>query len=51
MKKNEIVSDILAVAGAVGVCIGIGLIYLPAGIIAAGAALIALGWAISGHSE
>ena len=40
---NALLPTILLVLGAISVSCGIGLIYLPAGIIASGAAMMALG--------
>ena len=52
MKKfREIASDVLTVAGAAAVAVGVSLIYIPAGIIVAGAAAVLIGWAISGGGE
>ena len=36
-------TDILVIGGGIIVCVGIGLIYYPAGIIAAGVGILALG--------
>lgn len=44
----QYVSDVLLYLGTAGVVVGIGMIYLPAGIIAAGLALIGIGILVAG---
>lgn len=46
-KLRELCSDALVVIGAAAVAVGIGLIYLPAGIIAGGLLAIGIGWQLS----
>lgn len=43
---SELVPSVLLAGGAAAVAVGIGLIYMPAGVIAAGVAMIALGWTL-----
>lgn len=45
-KKREIISDCLMVCGGIAVSIGVGLIYLSAGVIVGGVLAIAYGWLV-----
>jgi hypothetical protein len=44
---RDVVTSVLEVLGAAVVCVGVGAIYAPAGLILSGAFLIALGWLLA----
>lgn len=44
--RQEIISDILMIAGGVAVSVGVGLLHIAAGIIVGGALAMAFGWMI-----
>ena len=46
-QTRELLSDVLAVGGAMTVAVGIGMIYLPAGVIAGGLGAVLFGWLIA----
>lgn len=44
---RDVVTSVLEVVGAVLVCVGVGAIYAPAGVILSGVFLISLGWLVA----
>lgn len=48
--KPDTIANIAAIAGAVCLIAGIGFVYLPAGVIAAGLQLIAAAWLLESRS-
>jgi hypothetical protein len=44
---REILTTCLEVCGAALVCVGLGLVFIPAGVIAAGVSLILTGWLVA----
>jgi hypothetical protein len=44
---RDILTTAMEVAGCLLVCVGVGLVFVPAGIVVAGASLILIGWLIA----
>lgn len=44
--RQEIISDVLMIAGGIAVSVGVGLMHIAAGIIVGGALAMAFGWLI-----
>jgi hypothetical protein len=44
---REILTTVLEVCGAALICVGFGLVFIPAGLIAAGVSLILTGWLVA----
>jgi hypothetical protein len=44
LNSRDVVTSVLELVGAVLVCVGVGAIYAPAGLVVSGVFLIALGW-------